>query len=152
MYSLDRLFRKTIYLLCVNDADLLSDISCEVVPKSPKTNLSTPPLLPQKVTDLVLRKGLCQGWNQMSIHLLFPHTSHENAKLFKIYKISLWTNIRQSMQTLNTHFLRNIRSGVTLALKKKSHIKLGPAGIEDFRVIYWYQFKKKRKKEWTETN
>ena len=53
----------------------------------------------------VSHKGFHQGWKQTSIHLLIiPYKKHVTTKFFNIHKVSLDTNIKQSIQTLNTNF------------------------------------------------
>ena len=74
-------------------------------------------------------KELHQDWKQTSVHLLLiPHKSHETAKLFKIHKISVHTNIKENVQTPNTNFWRNSRSDITL-IKNDNNNKARKAGI-----------------------
>ena len=93
----------------------------------------------------VRHEGLHQGWKQTSIRpLLILHKIHETSEFLQNPQITLvFTQIqKQNIQMTNTNFGRNSRSGITLLKKnktKKTHIKLGRAGIVDFGLIYQYQ-------------
>ena len=80
----------------------------------------------------VNHRGLHQGWKQTSIHLLvILHKSRQTAKFFEINKISFDTNI--------TKLKFSRKQSIRYHPCHKKHIRLGHAGVVDFRQIYRYQ-------------